>query len=216
MYHVGIDASPPPIRYRSIMNDTIDTYLIPDRRFSLCRYLADTVTAPSGPIPFGYRGASVSASVSAMADTRYQHICICRARCEQTAKLSIPPKSGNNKYQLSIERCFGIVSLARSGDGATRQRSVSATERIGNVRPAVLLDSKRLRTDTDTDTDRVPSHMLYMFGRDRRDDQYCLCLSRGLRPLHNTYEDLVLLRRDVSSDTQTYRPWTPPSRRSAR
>ena len=151
------------------MNDTIDTYLIPDRRFSLCRYLADTVTAPSGPIPFGYRGASVSASVSAMADTRYQHICICRARCEQTAKLSIPPKSGNNKYQLSIERCFGIVSLARSGDGATRQRSVSATERIGNVRPAVLLDSKRLRTDTDTDTDRVPSHMscymLYMFGR---------------------------------------------------
>ena len=147
------------------MNDTIDTYLIPDRRFSLCRYLADTVTAPSGPIPFGYRGASVSASVSAMADTRYQHICICRARCEQTAKLSIPPKSGNNKYQLSIERWFGIVSLARSGDGATRQRSVSATERIGNVRPAVLLDSKRLRTDTDTDTDRVPSHMLYMFGR---------------------------------------------------
>jgi hypothetical protein len=125
MYHVGIDASPPPIRYRSIMNDTIDTYLIPDRRFSLCRYLADTVTAPSGPIPFGYRGASVSASVSAMADTRYQHICICRARCEQTAKLSIPPKSGNNKYQLSIERWFGIVSLARSGDGATRQRSVA-------------------------------------------------------------------------------------------
>ena len=122
MYHVGIDASPPPIRYRSIMNDTIDTYLIPDRRFSLCRYLADTVTAPSGPIPFGYRGASVSASVSAMADTRYQHICICRARCEQTAKLSIPPKSGNNKYQLSIERCFGIVSLARSGDGATPRR----------------------------------------------------------------------------------------------
>ena len=173
MYHVGIDARPPPIRYRSIMNDTIDTYLIPDRRFSLCRYLADTVTAPSGPIPFGYRGASVSASVSAMADTRYQHICICRARCEQTAKLSIPPKSGNNKYQLSIERWFGIVSLARSGDGATRQRSVSATERIGNVRPAVLLDSKRLSTDTDTD--RVPSHMLYMcvcvyvymFGRDR-------------------------------------------------
>ncbi len=44
MYHVGIDASPPPIRYRSLMNDTIDTYLIPDRRFSLCRYLADTVT----------------------------------------------------------------------------------------------------------------------------------------------------------------------------
>ena len=128
------------------MNDTIDTYLIPDRRFSLCRYLADTVTAPSGPIPFGYRGASVSASVSAMADTRYQHICICRARCEQTAKLSIPPKSGNNKYQLSIERWFGIVSLARSGDGATRQRSVSATERIGNVRPAVLLDSKQHTT----------------------------------------------------------------------
>ena len=39
-----------------------------------------------------------------MADTRYQHICICRARCEQTAKLSIPPKSGNNKYQLSISK----------------------------------------------------------------------------------------------------------------
>ena len=36
-----------------------------------------------------------------------------------------------------------------------------------------------------------------MFGRDRRDDQYCLCLSRALRPLHNTYEDLVLLRRDT-------------------
>ena len=197
------------------MNDTVDTYLIPDRRFSLCRYLADTVTAPSGPIPFGYRGASVSASVSAMADTRYQHICICRARCEQTAKLSIPPKSGNNKYQLSIERCFGIVSLARSGDGATRQRSVSATERIGNVRPAVLLDSKRLRTDTDTDTDRLPSHILHtcctcctdrvpshMFGRDRRDDQYCLCICHGgLRPLHNTYEDTWYYsgtRRDVS------------------
>ena len=95
------------------MNDTIDTYLIPDRRFSLCRYLADTVTAPSGPIPFGYRGASVSASVSAMADTRYQHICICRARCEQTAKLSIPPKSGNNKYQLSIERWFGIGQVTK-------------------------------------------------------------------------------------------------------
>ena len=39
---------------------------------------------------------------------------------------------------------------------------------------------------------------MYMFGRDRRDDQYCLCLSRALRPLHNTYEELVLLRRDVS------------------
>lgn len=108
------------------MNDTIDTYLIPDRRFSLCRYLADTVTAPSGPIPFGYRGASVSASVSAMADTRYQHICICRARCEQTAKLSIPPKSGNNKYQLSIERWFGTVSLARSGDSPGSPSSASS------------------------------------------------------------------------------------------
>ena len=147
------------------MNDTIDTYLIPDRRFSLCRYLADTVTAPSGPIPFGYRGASVSASVSAMADTRYQHICICRARCEQTAKLSIPPKSGNNKYQLSISKGVLVschwrgAATERPDNGAYRQRSVSATERIGNVRPAVLLDSKRLRTDTDTDTDRVPSHM---------------------------------------------------------
>jgi hypothetical protein len=133
MYHVGIDASPPPIRYRSIMNDTIDTYLIPDRRFSLCRYLADTVTAPSGPIPFGYRGASVSASVSAMADTRYQHICICRARCEQTAKLSIPPKSGNNKYQLSISKGVLVschwrgAATERLDNGAYRRRSVSAT-----------------------------------------------------------------------------------------
>ena len=136
MYHVGIDASPPPIRYRSIMNDTIDTYLIPDRRFSLCRYLADTVTVRSRrlrgryrsdteepryrpryrlwPIPDTNTYAYVGRGVNRRRNCRYR-------RNQVTTSISSVSKG------VLVSCHWRGAATERLDNGAYRRRSVSAT-----------------------------------------------------------------------------------------